>query len=993
MLPTPRAVPTVIFRFDDFELTPERLELRHAGALVDADALVLRLLACLIRNAGQLVTKEELVADVWDGRAVADNAITVSIARLRKTLGRGQRPAVEFIATVYGRGYRFVRKVDAISADPEFAAQEARAGQAAAPFVGRERVLERMQLALTDASAGNGRACLLIGEPGIGKTRAVEAFERAVASQSLRVVWGYCREGGDAPPLWPWLRIVRELIATCSIPDFERALGPVAAEVLALCNEPRAARPREAIGAKPLEMHGNARHRGFDAVLRTITFAAAQAPRVLVLDDLHRADAASLELLGQLLDEIGRTRILVVATLRNAPSVTGSETLLQHVTGHRNCERISLDRLPEEHVATYVRALLDDTDGHLSKAVYAKSEGNPFFMVELSRQLLEAERPDPERLTVRDAALDLIRQRVARLDGEALGVLSAAAVIGRSFELRLLQAITERDPATLMASLDDALASDVVVAAPDSMTGFAFGHELLRAVLYDALPAAQRRRWHVRIAQALEAGMNSGGAVPPSELAYHLYTALPDGDLRKTVHYCCEAANAASEYGNPDVVRYLRQALEALALIDDHSPRFRMRLLMISCAFARGRAHAEYEDLLRELLKLASEVKDGSMLVRAAHMLNPHPGFQPLPGAHAALEQGLRLLQNDEPGMRARGLAGLACTAPECFRDARARELIEQAVPLARLSGSRMALYGTLTRQLYLLGGPAHADAAREIANELEELGQAHPRRLPILPVNLALHRAVMALQAGDSPAMNEALATADTQARKLFHMELIWHFERLRVVLEINRAAGADALAELERLHREAERRAISANEPFCAFDRCVIFAEFGRPLALDDRLQRSLAYSAGDPPSIWALKVRALATAGQLDEAREALRNVTSAELALLPCDRDYLGTLGHLARAALLLGALDYASVLYRLLAPYPEAFAGHLDFFCEGSVAQLLGMLAQALGEHDAALAHFEAGLRSNERAGLGLRSDEARTQLSQARAKLHSARSR
>jgi tetratricopeptide (TPR) repeat protein len=223
--------------------------------------------------------------------------------------------------------------------------------------------------------------------------------------------------------------------------------------------------------------------------------------------------------------------------------------------------------------------------------------------------------------------------------------------------------------------------------------------------------------------------------------------------------------------------------------------------------------------------------------------------------------------------------------------------------------------------------------------------------------------------------------------------MELIWHFERLRVVLEINRAAGADALAELERLHREAERRAISANEPFCAFDRCVIFAEFGRPLALDDRLQRSLAYSAGDPPSIWALKVRALATAGQLDEAREALRNVTSAELALLPCDRDYLGTLGHLARAALLLGALDYASVLYRLLAPYPEAFAGHLDFFCEGSVAQLLGMLAQALGEHDAALAHFEAGLRSNERAGLGLRSDEARTQLSQARAKLHSARSR
>src|SRR5437868_5096982 len=97
----------VILGFDEFELDPANLELRRAGEIIKADALVLRLLIALARNPDRLVTKDELVALVWEGRAVADNVITVSMARLRKTLGH-QRGEREFVATVYGRGYRFV---------------------------------------------------------------------------------------------------------------------------------------------------------------------------------------------------------------------------------------------------------------------------------------------------------------------------------------------------------------------------------------------------------------------------------------------------------------------------------------------------------------------------------------------------------------------------------------------------------------------------------------------------------------------------------------------------------------------------------------------------------------------------------------------------------------------------------------------------------------------------------------------------------------------
>ncbi|HKU44969.1 MAG TPA: winged helix-turn-helix domain-containing protein, partial [Polyangiales bacterium] len=200
-----------VFRFGDFELHAAGLELRRGGNLVDADGLVLKLLRCLVRSAGQLVTKDQLVDEVWERRAVADNAITVAVARLRKTLGQDR--AREFVVTVYGRGYRCVADVAL-----ERVARPSRTllvpNQAPLPFVGRDAVLARLHRALADARAGYGRACLLMGEPGIGKTGVVEAFEREVGGPQLHVAWGYCREGGDTPPLAPWLRAVRELTST-----------------------------------------------------------------------------------------------------------------------------------------------------------------------------------------------------------------------------------------------------------------------------------------------------------------------------------------------------------------------------------------------------------------------------------------------------------------------------------------------------------------------------------------------------------------------------------------------------------------------------------------------------------------------------------------------------------------------------------------------------------------------------------------------------------
>ncbi|MET0343276.1 MAG: AAA family ATPase [Polyangiales bacterium] len=969
----------MIFAFDDFELDAPRLELRRGGKLVKADALVLRLLSVLVRDAGELVTKETLVTEVWEGRSVADNVITVSMARLRKTLHhrRGER---EFIATAYGRGYRFVRAVETRTTNELGIPRSPSPRDTAPAFVGRERVLGGLRQGLSLACAGRGRLCALIGEPGIGKTYVVEALERDLSRTTVRVAWGFCREAGDTPPLWPWLRLVREVTSTARALEWDMLRDPVVEELDRMLRSLDTGVNMPAM-LRNMGLDAGKRHQLLDAIARFFSLAARHMPWLLVLEDLHRADAASLELLSHLLDEISHMRVLIVATLRPAETRRAARALgrLPQVLGHRNCERVVLERLRENDVAAYLGHMLGDLDGVLGKAVYVKSEGNPFFMAELTRQLLATGHTDVDDVTLPDVSLDLVRQHVARLEPETRSVLAAAAVIGRTFELPLLRAITEREPSALMALVDEAIAAEVVIAAPDSMTGFAFGHELLRTVLYDALTPADRRRWHLRVAEALEARLGTGDAAPPSELAYHFHSALPEGDLKKTVRFCREAAVAAAlAFANVDVIRYVHHALEALEMLERPSVRLRMHLLFVASMYARGTSAVEFARATRALVQLASEQRDGLMLGRGAVMLNLHPGLKPMPGAVPALERSLALLPPDNQAMRASVLASLASSAPYAF-DERSYALIAEAVPLARASSSRAGRYVCLLVDLYLHGGPAHEERGSEIAKELEQLGQQHIHRMPVLPVDLAFYRAITALQQGDIERMRAAIDRATARARELQHTELLWHCARFRSMAKINAGDYADGVAQLDVLHRQAEQRGFFGTGPFCAFDRAVVMGEADRPVELDEPLRKELAYDASEPPSIWSMKVRALAALGLLDEGRAALRAIGSAsDLRRLPCDTHFLGTIAHVGRAALKLNDLAYAEVAYQLLLPYAERhYAGHVSFLCEGSVAHVLGALAHGLGRPLAAIAHLERGVVMDERAGLAPRAAECR----------------
>ncbi len=976
------------FAFDDFELDAERLELRCAGRLVNVNPMALMVLSCLVRQAGQLVSKEELVAQVWEGRAITDAAITVTTARLRKTLKR-HGGGHEFFESVYGRGYRFLWPVTVRQGGSAAPAPLVDAGSTQPPFVGRERMLHRLRQSLEQARAGRGCMCALIGEAGIGKTRVVEELERELRGPSMLVSWGGCQELGDTPPLAPWRRALRPALARLDPGELEASLGGLAVDLLSSMRTVSHHGERTAaVGGRLEPAQRLSRVQLAEAIARAAALAAERGPLVIVFDDLHRADSATLELLAQMIDGLGRTRLLIIATLRPPPfgpsGPAGAH--LDYAVGHRNCERVVLEPLGRDEVMRYVGAVLQDGDGSLGRAVFDKSEGNPFFMKELSLQLSDMEVPAVDALQVPEAALELMRQRIARLDAQSRSVLSTAAVVGRMFELPTLQSVTGSDAATLMENLDAARGAEVLVMAPDSMTAFAFSHELIRVALYDGLAPGLRRRIHLRTAQALEQRLAGGESIEAGELAYHFHRALPEGDPRKAVHHCRAAASAASRvFANAEVARSMRRGLEALALVGRPSVRLRMSMLQAIAMHTRTTDPAEFGRVMDELIRLASEHEDGPSLVMAGAILNPSMGLKPEPRAAEVHERALAVLPGELDPLRAIALAGSAACAPTCYDAGAVQERLDEAVALAAAAGSDRVDHGVLPCRLYLRGGPAHDAEERAVRQELEALLRSGRRRMPLVPAELAYSRAITAWQRAQLTASVDAIERAESSCREMDQREGLWHAERARVLQRLHSAADSDVLGPLASLHSRATAQSLVRTEPFCAFDRAVVLPELGCPAVLDESLRRGLTFDPTEPPSIWSMKVRALSAAGYLDAANAALRAVPARALAKLPCDRDYLGTLAHLARAALQLGARDYVAELHALLEPYAERICVHVSFYPEGSGAHLLGVLSAELGERSRAIELLQQGVAADEAAGLTQRAAEARRQLFRCRA--------
>jgi predicted ATPase len=314
-----------------------------------------------------------------------------------------------------------------------------------AGFVGRRQKLHQLQEHWAATLAGHGRVVLIAGEPGIGKTRLAGELCGAVHDAGATVLLGRCFED-VARPYGPWIDALSQYIAACPAGELRLVLGNRRSELAQLLP---ALGGSAAIAPIPHAAQGDeqARHRLFDAVAGVLREAAHTRPAVIVLDDLHWADAPSLLLLRHLVRNADRAPLMVLGTYRQteldeAHPLTAAIAELRRA---RALERIVLKGLPADGVAELISIRFGrQAPESFARAVHARTEGNPFFVEELLHEAIEAGDWGQaiEQVGVPESVKDVLARRLRRLEEPCRRVLDGAAVAGRDFDLDVLARVT-----------------------------------------------------------------------------------------------------------------------------------------------------------------------------------------------------------------------------------------------------------------------------------------------------------------------------------------------------------------------------------------------------------------------------------------------------------------------------------------------------------------------------------------------------------------------
>ena len=382
-------------------------------------------------------------------------------------------------------------------------------------FVGRQREMEELVSALNDALAGKGRLVMLVGEPGIGKTRTAEELASYALGQGSRVLWGRCHEQQGMPPYWPWVQLIRTYVCDSDPEKMRAEMGAGTGEIAELVADVKERLP-EVHPPRPLESPEQARFRLFDSITTWLKNASQTQPLVLILDNLHWADKPSLLLLEFLGQELGDSRLLIIGTYRDVDLTRQhplSETLGE-LTRARLFQRIVLRGLSLEDEGRYIKAASGiEPPREFMEMLHSHTEGSPLFVGEVVRMLQQEGELTPERIAglqskdvrIPEGVREVIGRRLNGLSEDCNRMLTVASVIGREFELgqlaSLVEGISEDD---LLDVLDEAQSVHIIEELPERAGSYQFSHALIQRTLRDELSTTRRVRLHARIAETFE---------------------------------------------------------------------------------------------------------------------------------------------------------------------------------------------------------------------------------------------------------------------------------------------------------------------------------------------------------------------------------------------------------------------------------------------------------------------------------------------------------
>lgn len=425
------------------------------------------------------------------------------------------------------------------------------------PFIGRQKELETLLQHIQAASNGNGQVLLIAGDTGVGKTRLAYEILRVAVSSGMNTLLGTCYEQEGQIPYQPFIEAFNRYLS-------EHKLSPDKHPIL---------------NFKRLGVTDSQQEQWtlFNSVAGFLAEIALRAPLIFMVDDLHAADETSLSLFHFLARQTRTTPLILLATYReDIPSIKSKPfgLLLNALYRERLGVQIGIERLQVDEVRSIINSILGrKPDPLLVQAIFDITEGNPFFVQEVT-QSLQAEKlmeraggtwhlsrgaklPIPSRLT------ELLLERVANLGEKAEITLTAGAVLGREFRFDVLRGLSELSTTETLDALDAAMSTRLI---EETETGYRFRHSLIRQTLYDSLSRARRAHLHGCAAETTEALFSARGSGLDSQIENLAYHYLHSASRDKALPYLLKAGERASSvYALEVAINHYEDALSIMA--------------------------------------------------------------------------------------------------------------------------------------------------------------------------------------------------------------------------------------------------------------------------------------------------------------------------------------------------------------------------------------------------------------------------------------------
>lgn len=861
---------------------------------------------------------------------------------------------------------------------------------ASVPLTGRSAEREVLRALWERAAGGERRVAALSGEPGVGKSHLAALTALRAAERGALVLFGRCDEGMPVPyqPLtmaisaWARQATAEEIRVRCGgrLGTLARLVPELSDRIPGIAGASPPGPAREFPGADAeVEMD---RFRLYDAVAATLAAISQATPVLLILDDVHWATPATIELLRHLMRDDRPAPLLVLLSYRDTEVGEGHplRAVLAQMRRHSLLTGLHLRGLGEAEVRQMVESLVADQVSEpagLAHLLHEETGGNPLFVGEVIRHLIESgliatyeglgAGRSATRLMLPDSVREVIEQRLGRLSPAAARVLQATAVAEEPVTFCVLRALA-LDAAGVERALDEVLQAQLIRELGDGT--FVSAHDLIRETVLAGLPLTGRRRLHAELAAAL---LEASPRQPPVDsLAHHYVQAAPLGYGSEAATYCLLAGRQALErlaYRHAATVLERGVAVAERAA-DAVAPELRADLLL-----ALGRARERTRDLrgMRDAARRAGEcaLAGGSVerLAEAALLAVQWTGVsRPNPAVAALCRQALDRLGPDHQALRAQVLAWLAYyLAWSEGRSQEAQRLAREALGLARQMGDATALVRSLNASITsLIGGTATRERQR-LCEEFVALAARSDN--PFYRTQALFQRGLARLVLGDVTGFQcDAVAYGELAERVRWWGALATSVEwRAMTALMAGDPATAEehATAVLEL--------AGDADDYTSGYTGQLFFIRYEQGRL--EELIPLIEQTTQQVPGLIAFRAGLLlawAMHGQMDRARAGLEEIAAQRFAGVPRDLMFPCTAALLAETVTLLGDGRRARTLYGLLAGHSgQLVVAAQGVACLGAVDRWLGMLATTMGDWSRADRHFRDALRLEQTSGSAL----------------------